>query len=261
MDMESKPVMIFTTRTGVMDIPTSSQSKEGFIGEYVTGDNVTYTKKISSALGVETDDEILGLIVPVTNIPDLVHWTKAYLKANGIGFGHFASEVLNVNSPFFASMCSQKAGHLNKKWNQLSPKMQVCYSRMAFWMEKVANPATPVTPLAEETAQRKGKGKAKGKGQGNPKKPRTLLLDGIRRKHSWETGSLDNSIYYIKHDRDADGKAKNTPEAIVEEKPMSVIGIGEYFAGFKEDEFEIMEVDVTVIQIEVDEGNDVTYAS
>ena len=106
-----------------------------------------------------------------------------------------------------------------------------------------------------------GKGLNKGKGQGNPKKPRTLLMDGIRRKHSWETGSLDNSIYYIKHDRDADGKAKNTPEAIVEEKPMSVIGIREYFAGFKENEFEIMEVDVTVIQIEVDEGNDVTYAS
>ena len=259
--MESKPVINFSPISGVMDVSTSSQSKKGFIAEHVIGDNITCTKNIVPAPGVETVDEYLGLIVPVTNIPDLVERTKTYLKSNGIGCGHFASEVLNVNSPFFASMCSQKAGHLNKKWNQPSPKMQVCYSRMAFWMEKVATPATPVIPLAEETAQRKGKGKAKGKGQGNPKKPRTLLMDGIRRKHSWETGSLDNSIYYIKHDRDADGKAKNTPEAIVEEKPMSAIGIGEYFAGFKEDEFEIMEVDVTVIQIEVDEGNYVTYTS
>ena len=257
--MESKPVINFSPISGVMDVSTSSQSKKGFIAEHVIGDNITCTKNIAPAPGVETVDEYLGLIVPVTNIPDLVERTKTYLKSNGIGCGHFASEVLNVNSPYFASMCSQKAGFLTKEWSKLSPKMQVCYSRMAFWMEKIATTANPVTPQAEVTTQKKGKGKSKGKGKrkGNPMKSRTLL-DSIRRKHKQEAGSSYNSkgFHHGKPDGDADGKARNEPKAIVEEEP---IGIGEYFAAFMEEDLEILEFDVTVI--EVDEGNFVTYTS
>lgn len=260
--MESKPVINFNRVTrnggsGVMDISIKTQDKAGFICKFLTEGEVTHTKHFALAADVTIVDDHLGLIVPVTNIPDLVLRTKTHLKAKGISCENFASMVLNVSSPYFASMCSLKAGHLNKEWIQMCPKMQICFSRMAFWMDKVATPVAPqiVTKL-NETRLKKKTNAAK------QKKPRTLLED-IRRKLSQESGSSGHRKGYHHHMRPGGDDVANVKlEATLDEIPEPTIG--QYFEDIKEEDKEIImeyEEGVTVIEIMVDEGNVATILS
>ena len=260
-EMESKPVINFNRVTrnggsGVMDISIKTRDKAGFICKYLTEGNVSHTKHFVLAAGVAIVDDHLGLIVPVTNIPDLVLRTKTHLKAKGISCENFASKVLNVNSPYFASMCSLKAGNLNKEWIQLCPKMQICFSRMAFWMDKVATPVAPqvVTDLNETREKKKTKASKQ-------KKPRTLLED-IRRKLGQESGSSGQWKGYHHMRPDGDGAANVKLEATLDEIPEP--NVGQYFEDIKEEDNEIImeyEEGVTVIEILVDEGNVATIIS
>ena len=261
--MESKPVINFNRETrssasGIVDISIKIQDRKGFTCNYLTEDCVHHTKHLSLASDVAIVDEDLGLIVPVTNIPDLVLRTKNHLKAKGISCENFASMVLNVHSPYFASMCSQKAGNLNKEWIQLCPKMQVCFSRMAFWMEKVAFPITPQHQNIPELKDPRGRKKSS-----TLKKPRTLLED-IRRKLSQEAASSGHTKGYHHIKPDVDGDANVKLEASIDEIADPVNG--EYFEGFKVENQEItmtMEYDegVTVIEILVDVENVATILS
>ena len=269
--MEStKPVINFNKVTrrsgcGVMDISIKTPGQEELICKYLTEDKVTQTKHLAPASGVAIVDEDLGLIVPVTNIPDLVLRTKIYLKAKGISCEIFASMVLNVQSPYFASICSQKAGHLNKEWTKMCPKMQLCFSRMAFWMEKIANPVAPQV-ATELNEARRAQGKMKSK-VSKQKKPRTLLED-IRRKLSQEAGSSGHrkGYHHIRADGDAaaNGNGNVKLEATLDVNAESISG--QCFEGIKEEDQKIIvEYDevMTVIEImvEVDEGNVATIIS
>lgn len=266
-DMEStKPVINFNQVTrkrgcGVMDISIKIPGEEEFICKYLTEDKVTQTKHLAPASGVAIVDEDLGLIVPVTNIPDLVLRTKIHLKAKGISCENFAAMVLNIQSPYFASICSHKAGHLNKEWIKLCPKMQLCFSRMAFWLEKIATPVAP--QVATELNEARGtKGKTKVSKQ---KKPRTLLED-IRRKLNQETGSAGhrNRYHHIRADDDAafNGNDNVKLETTLNDNAESISD--QSFEGIKEEDQKIIvEYDevMTVIEIMVDEGNVATIIS
>ena len=46
-------------------------------------------------------DDVAGISLPVTNIPQLVERVKHYLKVNNISGYVFASKVLNVTGCFF----------------------------------------------------------------------------------------------------------------------------------------------------------------
>ena len=236
-----------------MDISIKTQDKAGFICKYLTEGEVSHTKHFVPAADVAIVDDHLGLIVPVTNIPDLVVRTKTHLKAKGISCENFASMVLNVSSPYFASMCSLKAGHLNKEWIQLCPKMQVCFSRMAFWMDKVATPVSPqdVTELNETRLKKKTK-------ESKQKKPRTLLED-IRRRLSQESGSSAHWKGYHHMGPVSDGAANVKLETTLDEIPEPVIG--QYFEDIKDNEIMEFEEGVTVIEIMLDEENVVTVIS
>ena len=259
--MESKPVINFNRVTrnggsGVMDIAIKTQDKAGFICKYLTEGEVSHTKHFVPAADVAIVDDHLGLIVPVTNIPDLVLRTKTHLKSKGISCENFASMVLNVSSPYFASMCSLKAGHINKEWIQLCPKMQICFSRMAFWMEKVATPVAPqvVTELNETGGKKKTK-------ESKKKKPRTLLED-IRRRLGQESGSSGLRRGYHHMGPVGDGAANVKLETSLDEILEPVIG--KYFEDIKEEDKEIImeyEEGVTVIEIMLDEGNVATVIS
>jgi len=261
--MDSKPVINFSRETrssggGVVEISIKMEDRKGITCYYLTEDWVHHSKHLSLASDVAIVDEDLGLIVPVTNIPDLVLRTKNHLKAKGISCENFASMVLNVNSCYFASMCSQKAGNLNKEWIKLGPKMQVCFSRMAFWMEKVASPVTPQPQDIPKLKDPRGRKKSKSS---SLKKPRTLLED-IRRKLNQEVGSSGDTKGYYHIKPDVDGAANVKLEASLDEiaEPVN----GEYFEGVREENQEItMEYDagVTVIEMLVDVENVATILS
>ena len=252
--MDSKPVINFNQETrssvaGVEDLSIKIKAREGFTGSYLSEDRAPHTKHFSLASNVAIVDEDFGLIVPVTNIPDLVLRTKNHLKAQGISCTDFAFMVLNVNSPYFASMCSQKAGYLNKEWSQLCPKMQVCYSRMAFWMEKLTSSITPQPqdprPLAGESKKSKSS---------KLKKPRTLMED-IRRKLNQEAGSSGHIKGYHHIKPDGNGAANVKLEASDE---VNELVNGEYFESVKEENQEIaieQDGDVVMFEILVDVDN------